>query len=233
MVGSWILLVLASAGAYLLGSIPTAYLVVRMLKGIDLRRYGSGNVGASNASVHLGKGALLVVGVVDLAKGALPVVLLRWLGVGVEVQALAGLAVVAGHNWSLYLRLTGGRDMAAATGVLLALGLPALVAFGFAFLMAGLLLRDSGVWMGLGAALLPGVALALGQPPVVVLLCTGLVGLLVLKRLTANGEPFPSGLSRRRVLLHRLVYDRDIRDRKRWVARSPAARPPHRPRGKQ
>ena len=223
------LLALAPVGAYLLGSIPTAYLAVRMLKGIDLRRYGSGNVGASNAGVHLGKGALLVVGVVDLAKGALPVAALRWLGVGVEVQALAGLAVVAGHNWSLYLRFTGGRGMATAAGVLLALGLPALVVFVFVFLVAGFLLRDSALWMGLGVVLAPGVALALGQPPVALLLCTGLLGLLALKRLTANGEPFPSGLSRRGVLLHRLVYDRDIRDRNQWVTRSPAARPPPRP----
>ena len=220
------LLVLAPAGAYLLGSIPTAYLAVRMLKGIDLRQYGSGNVGASNAAVHLGQGALLLVGVVDLAKGALPVLVLRWLGVGVEIQALAGLAAVAGHNWSIYLRFTGGRGMAAGAGVLLALGLPALVAFVFVFLVAGFLLRDSALWMGLGVVLVPGVALVRGQPLVVVLLCTGLLGLLVLKRLTANGEPIPSSLSRRGVLLHRLVYDRDIRDRKQWVTRSPADGPP-------
>ena len=116
--------------------------------------------------------------------------------------------------------------MAAAAGALLALGLPALVGFVFVFLVAGLLLRDSALWLGLGVALVPGVALAVGQPPGVVLLCAGLLGLLVLKRLMANGEPLASGLSRREVLLHRLVFDRDIRDRKQWVTRRPAARPP-------
>jgi len=220
-------LVLALIGAYLIGSVPTAYVAVRLAKGIDLRRYGSGNVGASNAAVHMGKAALFGVGLVDVGKGVLPVVALRWLGAGVEAQSLAGVAAVIGHNWSLYLRFTGGRGVATAGGVLVGLGAPAsVVAFFCIFILLGLLFRDSGLWLGIGAALVPLAALAVGQPSHVVLEAIGLVGLLAVKRLMGNWEPLFPGLSRRKVLLNRLVYDRDISDRRQWVTRQPMAKGP-------
>ncbi len=222
-----VFLVLALVGAYLIGSVPTAYVAVRLVKGIDLRRYGSGNVGASNAAMHMGKAALFGVGLVDVMKGVLPVAALRWLGMEVEAQSLAGLAAVMGHNWSLYLRFTGGRGIATAGGVLLGLGAPAsVVAFFFIFILLGLLFRDSGLWLGIGAALVPLASLALGQPPHVVLVGIGLVALLVVKRLMGNWAPLFPGLSRRKVLLNRLVYDRDISDRRQWVTRQPMAKGP-------
>ncbi|MSQ41199.1 MAG: acyl-phosphate glycerol 3-phosphate acyltransferase [Dehalococcoidia bacterium] len=220
-------LVLALLGAYLLGSVPTAYVAVRIVKGIDLRRYGSGNVGASNAAVHMGKAALFGVGLVDVMKGVLPVAALRWLGMGVEAQLLVGLAAVIGHNWSLYLGFTGGRGVATAGGVLLGLGAPAsVVGFFFIFILLGLLFRDSGLWLGIGAALVPLASLVLGQPPHVVLEGTGLLALLMVKRLMGNWEPLSPGLSCRKVLLNRLVYDRDISDRRQWVTRQPMAKGP-------
>ena len=218
------ILALALVGAYTLGSVPTAYLLARWAKGIDLRRYGSGSVGASNAAAHVGKAALIGVAVVDIAKGALPVVLLRWLGVSPEVQALAGLAAVVGHNWSLYLRFTGGRGVATASGAVLGLGVPvALMAFFAGFLLVGYLRKESALWVGVGVVLVPGAAWLLAQPSAVVLACVGATVLLGAKRLTGNWQPMVPGHSPARVLLYRLVYDRDIRDRMQWVTRTPPA----------
>ncbi|MDI3279865.1 MAG: glycerol-3-phosphate 1-O-acyltransferase PlsY [Bacillota bacterium] len=112
---------------YLLGSIPTGVLVSRWGYGLDLRRAGSGNIGATNALRVLGPGPALLVLLVDVAKGTLSVWLARLLGGGLTAQVLAGMAAVIGHNWSLYLGLQGGRGIATTLGVLLVL-MPQVVA---------------------------------------------------------------------------------------------------------
>ncbi len=132
--------------AYFLGSFPTSYLAGRALKGIDIRQHGSGNVGATNAYRVIGKGPGLFVLVVDLAKGwaaAGPLAshVLR-LGAPLPpetIQSLFGLCAVCGHIWSPFLRFRGGKGVATATGVLLALspvlaGLAVLVWMGVAMI---------------------------------------------------------------------------------------------------
>ena len=125
---------------YLLGSFPTSYIVGKILKGIDIRKFGSGNVGATNTFRVLGPAPGILVLLVDIAKGAVSVSLiapyiashfgtsscLAWL------EILAGISVIAGHNWSAFLRFKGGKGVAASAGVLLgispeALGLAAVV----------------------------------------------------------------------------------------------------------
>ena len=134
--------------AYLWGGIPTAYLVARFGAGIDIRSYGSGNVGASNALAHLGAKAGVAIGLFDLiGKGILPVLLARTLDAGLGVQVAVGLAAVAGHNWSPYIRFTGGRGVGTAGGVMLgfALWYEALIA---TILIAGIgrfVLKDTGL----------------------------------------------------------------------------------------
>ena len=110
--------VLAIAAAYLWGAIPSSYIVVRRLKGIDIRDYGSGNVGASNVMTHLGMKAGFLLGTFDcVAKGTLPVVIVRLLDQGLALQVGVGLAAIAGHNWSPFIRFAGGRGVATAIGV--------------------------------------------------------------------------------------------------------------------
>lgn len=111
--------------AYLLGSIPTAYVVARYLKGFDIRRYGSGNVGATNAFRTMGTGPGFLVLVIDVLKGTIPVLLGRAVG-GDWLAVLAGLAAMAGHSWSIFLSFHGGRGVATAAGVFLALAPAAL-----------------------------------------------------------------------------------------------------------
>lgn len=107
--------------AYLLGSIPTSYLVVYPLTGRDIRTMGSGNPGTMNVLDTLGWGAALLVGLVDVGKGAAAVSIARLSGLS-EVEAImAALCAVAGHDWSIFLRLDGGNGTAAGVGALLAL----------------------------------------------------------------------------------------------------------------
>lgn len=112
------------AGAYLLGSIPSG-LILGRLRGIDVRHVGSGNIGATNVARSLGKKLGLVVLVLDLAKGALPVLLLRRLGLDDRVHPFlltaVGLAPILGHCFPLWLRLRGGKGVATALGVFLAM----------------------------------------------------------------------------------------------------------------
>ena len=109
--------------AYLLGSVPTAWIVARLVKGIDLRKVGSGTIGASNVYYNVGRFWILPVGIFDLfVKGLTPVYLARALGLEIEIQATAGLLAVVGHNWPVTLGFKGGRGVAPSVGALLALG---------------------------------------------------------------------------------------------------------------
>lgn len=111
----WLALVLPS---YLLGSIPFAYLAVRLLGAGDIRRQGSGNVGATNALRVIGFWPSAFVFLLDFLKGAAA----AWLGLTVSqsllVACLCGLAAVAGHNWSVYLRFAGGKGVTTSLGAL-------------------------------------------------------------------------------------------------------------------
>ena len=118
---------------YILGSIPFAYLAGRATRGIDLREHGSGNLGATNVYRTLGWKVALVVFLLDVLKGALPVLIVRRFGVGdhLELWAIAaGVAAIAGHAKPIFLLWRGGgKGVATATGVFLALApIPTLVA---------------------------------------------------------------------------------------------------------
>lgn len=107
--------------AYLLGSVPTGYLLTRYIAGVDLRGIGSGGTGATNAQRALGTRWGIVVLVVDLLKGVAAVLLARWLDVSHLWVALAGIAVVAGHCWPVWLRFRGGKGVATGAGAAFAL----------------------------------------------------------------------------------------------------------------
>ena len=113
---------LLALAAYLMGSIPTSYLVGR-LHGIDLREHGSGNLGGTNAYRVMGPGAGVPVVLVDVAKGFVPAYFFpSWDCSAVGVLALlSGLAAIAGHVWSVFMRFRGGKGVATGAGVLVAL----------------------------------------------------------------------------------------------------------------
>src|SRR5947209_15245003 len=88
--------------AYLLGSFPTGVVLSRAFTGQDIRQVGSGNIGASNVARTAGFGAGVAVGLVDIAKGLIPVLLGRWAGFGSGELALVAVASVLGHDYSIF-----------------------------------------------------------------------------------------------------------------------------------
>jgi len=111
--------------AYLIGSIPVAYIFGRVLKNIDIREHGSGNMGATNAFRVLGKGPGTAVLILDILKGIIPVTLLANIfGLGDALSlVIISVATVAGHNWTIFLGFKGGKGMATSLGILIGLGL--------------------------------------------------------------------------------------------------------------
>lgn len=110
---------------YLIGSIPSGLIVSRRMRGVDLRRYGSGNIGATNAFRALGLTGGLLVLILDALKGFLAVHLAMFALVPgflmPFVKVLFGATAIAGHNWSLFLGFKGGKGIATTLGVLLAI----------------------------------------------------------------------------------------------------------------
>lgn len=110
----------ATALGYALGSVPFAFLVARAYRGLDIRSAGSGNVGATNVLRAIGPGAALATAVLDVAKGAAPVLIAEGVGGGPEAVAAAGLSAVVGHVYPVWLRFRGGKGVAATFGACLA-----------------------------------------------------------------------------------------------------------------
>ena len=211
--------------AYLVGAVPTAYIIGKLTRGIDIRHYGSGNVGGTNLFSHVGKRWLVPLGLFEVfVKGSSPV----WIGdhlLGLERSSaalmVAPLFAIAGHNWSVYLKFQGGRGIAVAGGGLLALAPLLLGGFIVVVLAGWAVTRSSGVWVLISLALLPLWAVIADEPNVIIWYCGGLLALVVLKRLLSNWTPLPEDLSRKRVLFNRLFRDRDVDDRVDWVRRVP------------
>ena len=214
-------------GSYLLGSIPTAYLIGRMVKGVDIRSYGSGNVGSANLYEHVGKRWVYPVAAVEVfVKGALPIVVALYV---LDIDRSSaymigpGLLTLAGNNWTVFLKLQGGRGIAVTGGTLLAL-MPVLAVVCAVKSVGGWkLTKSSGLWVLVSLILLPLWAYLLHDNLNLVWFSFGLLGIVVLKRLSANWTPFPEDVSRKRVLFNRLVRDRDVSDRTGWVRRVPEA----------
>jgi glycerol-3-phosphate acyltransferase PlsY len=113
-------MLLAVLASYLLGAIPTSYLVGRLFRGIDLREHGSRNLGATNLYRTLGWKFAVPVALFDIAKGAVPVLLIAPLVSPSRLVALAcGAAAVVGHVLSVFVRFRGGKGVATAAGVML------------------------------------------------------------------------------------------------------------------
>ena len=216
--------VLLILGAYLWGAIPSAYLVGRYMKGIDIRQYGSRNVGASNLMAQVGKRTGFLLGTFDcLAKGTLPVALASLLDQSPAVQAAAGLAAIAGHNWSPYLRFAGGRGVATSVGVVLGAQMwPEFLILTVVIGGAGqLIFRDTGFWTFISILLLPLLALLFPHPPEFRYMTLGIGALLILKRLTANWEAPSDEISLLRLMRNRIFWDRDISKKAQWTTRQP------------
>ena len=112
-------------GAYLIGSIPTGYIIVKLATGQDIRTIGSGSTGATNVKRVMGKKWFFITLLLDAFKGALPVILAKifastFTDIGL-LPVLAAVAVILGHSKSIFLKFTGGKSVASGVGTILAL----------------------------------------------------------------------------------------------------------------
>lgn len=235
------LLILA---AYLLGATPSGYIIGKLVAGIDIREYGSGNVGASNVIAHVGKMTGIAQGLLfdGFLKGYAPILLGRYaLEVDLWAQCAAGIAAIVGHNWSPFIRFTGGRGVATAMAVTLALNFWIEMFIMGVVSAVGILLiaRDTGFWTFVSILAFPIIALALAaaaptlpnslsaadalvnKPPEFILgsVCVSLI--LLGKRLTANWESPRNEYGFMRVMLYRLLWDRDVPRKVEWTERRP------------
>ena len=220
-------LVLLILGAYLLGSVPASYIVAKLSRGIDLRQYGTGQVGAGNlwrmTSWRLGA----PVGIFDLTKGLVMVCVANSVGLDIAQQLVVGSAAIIGHNWPLFLRFYGGRGIGTTIGVILILPLIsdvtpwASVAFFVILIIGTLPLRSSPVAALVAAVALPLVSWGFDEPLPVILGFSAIFLIIVVKRLTAPLSADAASIGKGQLLLNRLFFDRDIRDRKVWMYRKP------------
>lgn len=173
--------------AYLIGSIPTGYLFIKIIKGQDIRKFGSGNTGATN--VYRVGGVLLSITtlLIDLLKGFIPVLVTStyifpdkpefWLAVG--------FSAIIGHMWTIFLKFKGGKGVATVAGVFLAiLPVPTLVAF-IGFIIIFLISRIVSLSSIISAILLTGTAFVTHAPKVFSY-STAFISLIVLFRHKAN-----------------------------------------------
>jgi glycerol-3-phosphate acyltransferase PlsY len=216
--------VLLLVGGYLLGSVPAAYLAAKWSRGIDIRRHGSGNVGASNVLAAGARWASIPVILFDLGKGMLPVYIAHLLGLPLYQQVIIGLATIIGHNWPVFLRFNGGRGLLTTVGVIFIFS-PwlALIVVVFAYAWAPFKQLSLGSFFAL--ILLPILSWFLSGPLGIertLTLTLGFVGMFliaIIRRLTAPRTQLSASVSTPQLLLNRFLFDRDIREREAWLRR--------------
>ncbi len=221
---NWVFILLV-AGAYLLGSIPAAYIVARLGKGIDIRKHGSGNVGASNVASSTSLWMSVPVFLFDIGKGYIAVWLAGQAGLAPYFQILVGIFAVIGHNWPVFLNFKGGRGIATSFGVVLAVSpLLGLIVFVMSYSLAPF------------KQLAVGVLIAFISLPLFSLFLTGPLGiqdgnqaalgfltlflLVILRRLVQPRAEISRELPLPELVFNRFIFDRDIRNRDAWVKRS-------------
>ncbi len=147
--------IIATVLGYLLGSIPSAYIVGRLIKGVDIRQIGGGNLGALNTARETGLLPGLAVLIADVAKGAAAVLIAQGLGLSLIWIFTAGFAAVIGHNWPIFLGFKGGKGAATTIGVLFAL-VPGEFAISLAIMVIVIIITSNvRLAITVGLALLP------------------------------------------------------------------------------
>jgi len=218
----FVLLVLA---AYLLGSVPAAYLVARLSRGVDIRQYGSGNVGVANLWRLTSRWLAILVVIFDLAKGMVMVWIAQEIGLGIAEQVTVGVAAIIGHNWPVFLGFSGGRGILTTLGVVFIL-MPWGVAVFLAIVSLTILVKSSPLPVLAGITALPLISwffsqqLGIEEPLPVTLGFLAIFLIIVIRRLTARQTTAVS-IGKKQLLLNRLLFDRDIRDKEAWVHRVP------------
>ena len=184
-------------GAYLLGSIPYAYIAVRLAKGHDIRELGSHNVGAMNAFQQAGLWAGLLVLLADAGKGAITVLAPVWMGFPQWAVLLTSSLALIGHNWPLFLNFRGGKGAAVILGVSLAF-LPILTLIAAVpTVLVILLTRNVIIGAVFGFTLLNTLIVATGQDPEQIAVCLLLTFVVSITYLVSIRKQVSAAIERR------------------------------------
>ena len=174
------------AGAYLTGAIPTAYLIAKYLRGVDIRTAGSGNIGAVNTFRAAGAWPALTVLLLDTLKGAAIMALILTLDPEPKVAFGAALAVTLGHNFSIFMRFKGGKGVAVVFGLSFVI-FPVLTGLALLTLPIAWLLSRSVVWSFLATFVVLNILIvATGQDANDVGLCFALSIVVIITHLWRN-----------------------------------------------
>ncbi len=215
--------ILFTVGAYLLGSVPAAYLIVKWTRGVDIRMVGTGKSGASNVLSAGPKWAVIPVAIFDIGKGALVVWLAKLVGLNAWQQLVVGFGAIIGHNWPVYLGFkSGGRGVLASLGVIFVLswkvGLFALI---FPYLFAPIKQVALGVFLAYLALAFVGWFIGgpyndgAKLPAIAGFIAIALLG--ICRRLIVHRTEISKKSSWREIIVNRLLFDRDIGDRQLWI----------------
>ncbi len=216
--------VLLSIASYLLGSVPAGYLLAKWFYGIDIRKHGTGKIGATNVMRLTSKWLAIPVAIFDIGKGALMVWSAQLVGLGAAEQITVGIITIIGHNWPIFLGFKGGRGVFTSLGVITILSpWMGLIIFVMPYLFAPIRQVAFGVFLTLSS--LPFFSWFLSQPlgisiedrlPITLgLVALSLMGLLT--RLVAPRTELSKSVPLGELIINRLLFDRDIRDRKAWT----------------
>jgi glycerol-3-phosphate acyltransferase PlsY len=181
---------------YLLGSVPFAFLLSRRVRGIDIRREGSGNVGAANVLRTSGVGTALAVVLLDIAKGAGTVLVAQRLTAVESAPAWAGFAAVVGHIYPVWLRFRGGKGVATACGAFWVLVPAAMVPVLAVFVVTVWVTRFVSVGSVAASLALGPIAWALHAPPIAVTVAC-LAAAVIVFRHRSNLARLAGGTERR------------------------------------
>jgi glycerol-3-phosphate acyltransferase PlsY len=223
MIVIWIVLIICG---YLLGSVPMSLLAARA-RGIDLRKHGTHQVGAGNLWRTTSRKLGLTVGIFDFGKGAAMMWIASWQGLDAGQQMVVGLAAIVGHNWPIFLRFHGGRGAATSLGIVIfnpvlnSISLwPSVIGVGSVVILT-IIIRSSAVPVLIGAASLPVTTAIFNDKVAVITAYLAMFLIIVIKRLTAQAVPDDIKTSKSQLILNRLLFDRDIRDKTAWIHRKP------------
>ncbi|MBA7475227.1 Glycerol-3-phosphate acyltransferase [subsurface metagenome] len=208
MINDILIIAVALICAYLIGSFPSAYIMARLRKGIDIRAVGSKNVGAMNVFYKVGFAEGILVLAMDIGKGAVAIALARWLGVPVIAELFTGVAAVIGHSFPVWLKFRGGRGGATVIGILIFLmpwGIPFYAGiFGLTLLVT----RFPTFSYSVAFLCFPFVAWLVYQSGALVAFSLCIVLLPMIKYIPRIKEMHSTGGSWRHVLLRRNLKDR-------------------------
>ncbi len=202
----------ALAVGYLLGSIPFSYIIARLVRGIDIRTVGTGNVGGHNVMLEVGRIAGLAALCLDAGKGAGAVLLARGLGADGWTTVACGVAAVAGHIFPLWLAFRGGGGMATSLGVGLTL-LPLEGGICLALFLVLYLAVTRNIAFSAGVALLRAspLAWAFGRELPLSLASLMLAALMLLHQLPEVLRMWREAEDKRALILNKFILDRDAR----------------------